>query len=52
MEKGDKIEISLYDHDVIFDELIGIYEMTYTGSNLSYVNRKQAQIFINFKPDL
>ena len=29
LEKGDKIKISLYDQDVIFDELIGVYEMTY-----------------------
>ena len=52
LEKGDKIEISLYDQDVIFDELIGVYEMTYNGSDLSYVNKKQANILFKFKPDL
>ena len=52
LEKGDKIEISLYDQDVIFDELIGVYEMTYNGSDLSYVNEKQADILFKFKPDL
>ena len=44
LEKGDKIEISIYDQDVIFDELIGVYEITYNGSDLSYVNKKQADI--------
>ena len=46
LEKGDKIEILLYDQDVIFDELIGVYEMTYNGSDLSYVNKKQADILL------
>ena len=47
LKKGDKIEISIYDQDVIFDELIGVYEITYNGSDLSYVNKKQADILLN-----
>ena len=32
---------------MIFDELIGAYEMTYNGSDLSYVKEKQAIFFLN-----